>query len=417
MMPGSNNALAPLTGLRGVAAYSVLLAHAIETFFVYQSGPAVFQPAAFRLAYFGMSLFFVLSGFVLFYTYATRIAAAPRGLGRASYDFFVARFARLYPLYVVALIVYSPHGLPHAFKHRPLVELSYATLTQSWFNVEDAFFPPDWSISTEWFFYFAFIPLSFLIVSLRRPTMALVGYCIVSLVAVFVVFWMLGPQLEAGVQRWIFADEAVSAPARWWLTYLDPPLRLLEFISGMLAANAFNALSARRDRPAILSLVMGVALTYCLFLLFFGGLAGVDALFKDIISNFAFAPALAAFLLGVCLTRGWLHRFLSTRPLMFMGEISYSVYMWSFLVLRLFPPAPLRADYAFRDMMPCLSDVLLDMALTTLLAYGSHHLIEAPARKWLRIALTAWRPAKNKLGVADHPIAPAPAQSAAPFGR
>ena len=54
--------------------------------------------------------------------------------------------------------------------------LSYVTLTQSWFNVELAAFPPAWSISTEWFFYFAFIPLGLLIRRIRRPFLSLVLY-------------------------------------------------------------------------------------------------------------------------------------------------------------------------------------------------------------------------------------------------
>lgn len=122
---------------------------------MYQTGPAVFHTLDFRLAYFGMSLFFTLSVFVLFFAYAERFTAEGRNLVHEAYAFFVTRFARLNPLYIFGLIVYAPHGLPAIFKHRPALELSYATLTQSWFNWEEAFFPPDWSISTEWFFYFA----------------------------------------------------------------------------------------------------------------------------------------------------------------------------------------------------------------------------------------------------------------------
>jgi peptidoglycan/LPS O-acetylase OafA/YrhL len=38
-----------------------------------------------------------------------------------------------------------------------------------------AMFPPDWSVSTEWFFYFAFVPLVFLVMWLRRPCAAMMG--------------------------------------------------------------------------------------------------------------------------------------------------------------------------------------------------------------------------------------------------
>jgi peptidoglycan/LPS O-acetylase OafA/YrhL len=49
--------LDPLTGLRGVAAYTVLGAHAIDVAFSY-GGIPIFHPFAARLAYLGMSLFF-----------------------------------------------------------------------------------------------------------------------------------------------------------------------------------------------------------------------------------------------------------------------------------------------------------------------------------------------------------------------
>ena len=47
-----------------------------------------------------MPLFFVLSGFVIHYNYAQPVHAQPL---RGTYNFFVARFARLYPMYFVVL--------------------------------------------------------------------------------------------------------------------------------------------------------------------------------------------------------------------------------------------------------------------------------------------------------------------------
>jgi hypothetical protein len=49
------NQLEPLTGLRGIAAYSILIAYTIAAAFSYDG--SILQPFAQRLAYFGMSLF------------------------------------------------------------------------------------------------------------------------------------------------------------------------------------------------------------------------------------------------------------------------------------------------------------------------------------------------------------------------
>jgi peptidoglycan/LPS O-acetylase OafA/YrhL len=117
-----------LTGLRGVAACSVLLAHAIDTAFVYE--PMVL-PITGRIAYFGMSLFFVLSGFVIHYNYSDLFNSEP--LKTALSRFFLARFARLYPLYAVGIFLTLPMiPVPYA----PWIVISYLTMTQSWLNAD-----------------------------------------------------------------------------------------------------------------------------------------------------------------------------------------------------------------------------------------------------------------------------------------
>lgn len=86
-----------LTGLRAIAAYSVLIAHAINSAFIY-GGVLHFNLFASRLAYFGMSLFFVLSGFVIHYNYAESFARE--------------RLA-------VASWLFSPHALPDYIHYMP----------------------------------------------------------------------------------------------------------------------------------------------------------------------------------------------------------------------------------------------------------------------------------------------------------
>ena len=109
-MVGQKSKLDALTGLRGVAACSVLLAHGIDKSFIWD-GVRVFDCTS-NLAYFGMSLFFVLSGFVIEYNYAGLFAR--ERLSVATYNFFVARFARLYPLYILTIFLTMPI-FPHPY--------------------------------------------------------------------------------------------------------------------------------------------------------------------------------------------------------------------------------------------------------------------------------------------------------------
>jgi peptidoglycan/LPS O-acetylase OafA/YrhL len=367
--------LEPLTGLRGVAAYSVLAGHLLAT---------GFPGLASCVAYFGMSLFFVLSGFVIHYNYADRFWRDP--LASSCWQFFAARFARLFPLYAV-IIVFSMTTEAHPrFDEHPWVGLAYATLTQSWFNVQMTVFPPAWSISTEWFFYFAFVPLVFVVRPIERPVLALALYYGAALLAVVLVFGLFAGPLFDLVGRMFVFDPGVSADARGWTVYFAPPLRLLEFIAGMFAARAYMA-QAIKPPGWLLSLIMWVALAWCGAIILAGAFTSSDAsLFVHVRCNFLFAPATAAFMLCVCLSRGRISAALSSAPLQLMGKISYSVYIWQFVVMTAVASSLHSLGWSESLRPP------LVIVATTVLAYGSFHLIEAPARRWLRLALTGKRP-------------------------
>jgi peptidoglycan/LPS O-acetylase OafA/YrhL len=373
--------LDPLTGLRGLAAYSVLVAHGIQIAFP-DAAPFVYSFAG-RLALFGMSLFFVLSGFVIHYNYAETFAREP--LGAASWRFLVARFARLYPLYAVSIIVSLPHIPAPNFSESFGVLLAYLTLTQSWFNVEHAIFPPDWSISTEWFFYFAFIPLATLIPRTAYPALFLNLYCLVAALSLLVLLNLFGEPLGALVKQWLFVNDKVSNHPVGWLVYYAPPIRLLEFIAGMLAAKAY--MSSKSISPRLMSTVLVIAPLWCLSIVLFAPLTE-GAPLKIIVSNIIFAPALAPFMLCVCLSSGWFNAVLSSRLFLFMGEISYSVYVWSFFVMTLLGSSLTSIAWSAEAAFNSILKLALIVWLTTVFAYGSYVLIEVPSRRWVRAKLS-----------------------------
>lgn len=90
-----------LTGLRGVAAAAIIVGHLGGVVPMLNEMPI--QSHFELLAYAGMSLFFILSGIVIGYNYQDTVTESPRqGIPK----FFIARFARLYPLYIVAILGY-----------------------------------------------------------------------------------------------------------------------------------------------------------------------------------------------------------------------------------------------------------------------------------------------------------------------
>src|SRR3977135_1829528 len=89
-----------LTGLRFLAAFSVLIGHGAVFILNFETKnyDAVYWLR--QASGFGMTLFFVLSGFVIHYNYRISVTrGGARGLGA----FLWARFARVYPLFILTL--------------------------------------------------------------------------------------------------------------------------------------------------------------------------------------------------------------------------------------------------------------------------------------------------------------------------
>ena len=219
-----------LTGLRGVAAYSVLFAHALN-FADLNALPLT------NLAYFSMSLFFTLSGFVIHYNYGKQFAID--GVPAASGSFLLARFARLYPLYFVGLILsvsFIPGG---AFFHHFWIALSCLTLTQTWFDVHGAtggVIGGSWSISTEFALYILFIPFAAPITRMRRPLVALALFCMCSFAVVAVLVPLFPSYITPALEPFVSLGPPDSMVPWQWVLYVSPPIRALQFFAGALAA-------------------------------------------------------------------------------------------------------------------------------------------------------------------------------------
>ena len=370
--------LEPLTGLRGVAACSVLVAHAIDTSFYY-SGVAIFHSFAARLAYFGMALFFLLSGFVIQYNYAGSFASEP--LGAATYRFFVARFARLYPLYIISIICSLNYFPPPTFG--PRVILTYLTLTQSWFNVQLATFAPDWSISAEWFFYVAFVPLTFAVAGLRRPILALAILCGPGTVALAASLYYWHQPLTEFTQNWFWHRAGISAEPWSWFTYYSPYLRLLEFLAGVLVAKSYQVHASGGRATVSARFVMAAALAWCTAVIIDGAITD-NTILGYILQSFIFAPVLAPLMLCLCRYESGLSRLLASRPAVFLGEISYSIYIWSFFVMTMMTSFYVSAEASTLAYANSVVKMMVIVGLTIVFAYGSYALIEAPSRRKIR---------------------------------
>lgn len=207
-----------LTTLRFAAAAYVVLFHASPVI-----GPLLPVPVARLVAggYLAVPLFYVLSGFVLMLNYGARFAAGRVG-ARA---FFGARFARIYPLYLIAALWQAANlGLSAqvSWSDLALPTLREVLLLQAWRLPWTACTNgPGWSVSAEAFFYLLFPWLAPWIARLDKPR------AIFALIST----WLLG------VAAIVFASRAGVADHD--LIYL-PLAHVPAFLVGMLLARVFE---------------------------------------------------------------------------------------------------------------------------------------------------------------------------------
>ena len=328
-----------LTGLRFFAAAWVFTFH----FFVYTVAGAPAWVLRFQNAgHAAVSLFFVLSGFVLAYNYAATLADGSVSRAR----FFRLRLARVWPLYALVTLVEIPLALAQGTPPGQVAGASAADVVglQAWIpSITFVGNTPGWSVSVELFFYAAFPWL--LPPVARRPRTALAISCVLALAAA--------------------ATPALVAPASGAATFLKcgPPLRLAEFTAGIALGCLF--LNARRPTPlaAMLGAVIALALV-----------AAILILGSPLVPRyFVHALLLPAFALLLWSVAGGGARWLGSGPLRLLGDASYGLYL---LQIPLFQA--LHGKYEWP-----LGTMLGFFALLTALSIAVHFAVEKPAQRRL----------------------------------
>ncbi len=357
--------LPALTSLRFFAALAIVVHHA-RGLLVAESAIA-----GFPLDH-GVSVFFVLSGFILTYVYRERPNVA--SVGR----FWLARFARIRPIHVftLALFIALFGGAPIAYY--PEWFLANLALVQAWIPLKDYFFgynPLSWSISTEVGFYVLF-PL---LIHRFRETWwwkLLASFAVlIALMAVCTAF---------AIPDFSPTETGVTTLG---LLYINPLGRLFEFVLGMCAALLWIGARPRLGNNIVLWTMLEIAAVLVFLwsaLVWSGSLMGwaqrgplpVGQIWVAHSSS-CFAAALLILVLAS--GTGLLGRLLSLRPFVFLGEISYAMYMLHLMgIIWLGRHPQLLEGIPFEWRF-----LLFLMALLTACA-ATFLLIEVPMRKLIR---------------------------------
>lgn len=361
-----------LTGLRIVAAAWVLVFHLQHT----PGDPYArfWEPlrAIAAAGAFGVDLFFVLSGFVIAYTYLDRLGRM-RGTGervRASVSFLWARVARIWPVYLLVtvgfgLVLAAGVGIDPAVGI-PFRSVSPTQDLQSWaaqaFGVQQwlapscdgcSFVASGWSVSAEWLAYACF-PV--LVLALwragRLPGPALAGLAVLAMTPLAVLVASHGDLYF----RWA------------WLVR----------IGGGFLAGALGYLAVRRvPRTRLVGRLAGVVAAACLVavpavLLWGGTSAGIVVILF---------PVLIA---ALALSDGRLAGLLSAPWPVHGGRISYSLYLVHLPVFEMFWAGAARAGSLAPGLPGATWLAPHAVLLAVLLAHLLFRYVEEPARRWLR---------------------------------
>jgi peptidoglycan/LPS O-acetylase OafA/YrhL len=304
-----------LTGVRFIAAAMILVHHA-----------SIFRVPVppFALDH-GVSLFFVLSGFILSYVYPQL------GSWSAIRRFLGFRAARIWPAHATTAVIAAIVGVVSL--GQPFDGLKFIAnllMVQAWIPMEPWYFSFNslsWSISTEFFFYLAF---PFLIWHWRGTCwwkwLTAAG-CVAALVFVADRAHLIEYSTE----------DVVTLNG---LLYINPLARILEFVTGMVAYSAFAWLRPRaagmgRGAGTMMELIVVILTGYFIvdtpaIQLAIRQLGGGTYLHWVVHTGSIFVfPAL---LVVLALQQGVISRLLDSRIAVLLGEISYSVYLVHYIL-------------------------------------------------------------------------------------
>jgi peptidoglycan/LPS O-acetylase OafA/YrhL len=357
-----------LTSLRFFAALHVFVFHMYAMQIANTSGWA---RRISSIGYVGVSFFFILSGFILVYTYADRTISAR--------EFWRARFARIYPAYLFSLLFTAPFFFYVSIKMKPAPvpfmiwpqnhlitsSLLVPSLLQSWVpGAALAWNAPAWSLSCEAFFYLLFPALIVWLARKRTRTwMQLAVLCWAVSLAITFLYVLQKPDGVA------FVDDTFDTLN--WLNVLkfNPLVRFPEFLLG--ASCGFLFLRGLVDRKWATPLILGG-------LAYFGGIVLLAPQIPyPILHDAALTPAFVAIIYGMALRPNWT-RILEISPLVLLGEASYSFYLLhSNLLAWVFQP---RGE----PLHPSIGKMVLGVTIPIAVSILVYKLIEVPGRRLLR---------------------------------
>jgi peptidoglycan/LPS O-acetylase OafA/YrhL len=335
-----------LTGLRGLAAWFVVLFHVRLNCTNLVPGWTI---EALGKGYLAVDVFFILSGFVMWLNYGVKLrtggwSEAPR--------FWWKRVARIWPLHSAILAAMAAFALLLLATGRdtggyPFAELPlHALLLQNWgLTSALSWNHPAWSISTELAAYILF-PLFVIALPWEKMRAPVLVGAVVLLTAVLAAGFGLSGEDSLGTDIPRFGLGRCLA----------------EFAIGVAIGNLWLLW---RDRRAGLCSLVAIALLA----------AGIGFGLPEPVF---LPPAFAAALLALALDQGPLARVFASRQLRWLGDVSYATYLSHFFLFVLFKLVFVGEDLQL-TWLGLVGFLVLVLAASAVLYSG----LEKPSQRWL----------------------------------
>lgn len=346
----------PLTSLRFFFAMMVFVSH---MWILKEDSPFMRQLYAdiFYEGYIGVSFFFILSGFVLAYNYHDKMLS-----GQIKFSqFWLARFARIYPLHLLTLLIAIPlsfTGNATEWVNRFVLNIF---LIQSFVPSDDIYFyfnSVSWSISDEWFFYLMFPFLVFFM--LKRRYLKFLAFLLLLIpIGLFLV-------KESYHEKYF---------------YINPLLRLGDFLIGKML---FRVYRKRKDNEILNNTntatfaEIGSIILLSIFLYFHG----------DVSQGFRYSCyywlPMIVLIYTFAYSKGLISKLLSHKTLVYLGEISFGLYMIHMLVFRYYQYISQKVPSIAWMFPRNQTGAWIILAISLIASMLSYKYIEIPANKFIK---------------------------------
>lgn len=339
-----------LTFTRFIAAIIIVIYHYGQNSFLFKNKYVFF---IFQQGYYWVSYFFMLSGFVMIVAYGNREKID-------FFSFLKNRLARFYPLYLLAGFILAAI---YQFENITIFDVTlYLTMLQTWIP-EKAFAinPPGWSLSVELFFYLLFPFFAnklFSRFSLKTNTIWIISFWFISQLFFHLLLYkiIVIPNFELTV------------------FYHYPLLHLNAFFVGNLAGMFYIKKLKNQHKNYLIQI-------FCLLTLLILALrfpVGLD--FQTGLLAVIFIPLIVL----IALSNDKLTQFFTRKEFVFLGEISFGIYILQFPVWIVFSDWRVHKYLGLEKEADYTLSFFVRFTILILLSVLSYFFLEKPLRNFIK---------------------------------